>query len=24
VPDMPMGTDVIHLEADIHATGYSY
>jgi hypothetical protein len=22
VPNMPTGTDVIHLEADIHATGY--
>lgn len=22
-PNMPMGADVIHLEADIHATGYS-
>jgi periplasmic iron binding protein len=22
VPNMPMGADVIHLEADIHATGY--
>ncbi len=23
VPNIPMGADVIHLEADVHATGYS-